>query len=173
MESFFTGMLNGFITSLFLYIMGTYVMAGNPTMKVLAMYSLLSICVPIIMLTYVMVLNSMSKLFEDIFPAIELCQHNIMGPFVINSHAIVIKPLPLHYCILRSITWWCCEAEALPHLLIILLHNRIFMVVSRQDHTLQPSAYVEVGSYPPAVSIYIYILNNMVVSNKSVWTFII
>ena len=78
-------------------------MAANPTTKVLAMYLLLSSCVPIIMLTYVMVLNAMTKLSEDIFTAIKLCQH-IMGPSAMNSHAIVVKPLPLHYCIMRSIT---------------------------------------------------------------------
>jgi hypothetical protein len=78
-------------------------MAANPTTKVLAMYLVLLICVPIIMLTYVMVLNAMTELSEDIFTAIELCQH-IMGPSAMNSHAIVVKPLPLHYCIMRSIT---------------------------------------------------------------------
>ena len=32
-----------------------------------------------------MVPNSMTKFSEDIFPSIDLCQHNIMGPFVMNE----------------------------------------------------------------------------------------
>ena len=62
----------------------------------------IELCPHNIMETYVMVLNAITK-FSEIFAAIELCQQ-ITGPFAMNSHAIVVKPLPLHYCIMRSIT---------------------------------------------------------------------
>jgi hypothetical protein len=76
--------------------MGTYVMAANPTTKVLAMHSLLSSCVNI-MGTYVMVPNSMTKFSEDIFPSIDLCQHNIMGPDESSGNVFPAIELCQHY----------------------------------------------------------------------------
>jgi len=51
----------------------------------------IELCPHNIMETYVMVLNAITK-FSEIFAAIELCQQ-ITGPFAMNSHAIVVKPL--------------------------------------------------------------------------------